>query len=51
MRIRIDTPAGGPALRAGMSVEASIDTGRARGLPQFVANLFTTARAGTVRKD
>ena len=37
MRVRIDTPAGRPALRAGMSVVLDVDTGRARGLPTFLA--------------
>jgi membrane fusion protein (multidrug efflux system) len=40
MRVRIDTPAGKPPLRAGMSVVLDVDTGRARGLPTFIANLF-----------
>jgi membrane fusion protein (multidrug efflux system) len=38
VRIHIDDTAGKPPLRHGMSVEADIDTGRARGLPDFVAN-------------
>ncbi|EJM24314.1 multidrug resistance efflux pump [Pseudomonas sp. GM21] len=37
VRIRIDDTSGKPPLRHGMSVEADIDTGRARGLPQFMA--------------
>lgn len=40
MRVRIDTPAGKPPLRAGMSVVVDVDTGRARGLPDFVTALF-----------
>jgi membrane fusion protein (multidrug efflux system) len=36
MRIRVDTSdKNKPPLRAGMSVEASVDTGHARGLPHF----------------
>jgi membrane fusion protein (multidrug efflux system) len=51
MRIRIETPPDMPVLRSGMSVEAEIDTGHARGLPQFVSNLFTTAKAKPVGKN
>ncbi|WP_069881509.1 HlyD family secretion protein [Bosea sp. BIWAKO-01] len=40
MRVKIDTPAGKPLLRAGMSVVLDVDTGRARGLPSFVSDLF-----------
>ena len=40
IRIRIDDAAGKPALRHGMSVEAEIDTGRSRGLPDGIAQLF-----------
>lgn len=40
LRIRIETPAGKPVLRAGMSVEAEIDTGHRRGLPEFVKGWF-----------
>jgi membrane fusion protein (multidrug efflux system) len=40
MRIRIDTPAGKPPLRVGMSVVVDVDTGHARGLPGFMANWF-----------
>jgi len=36
MRVRIETPAGKPALRAGMSVVLDVDTGHERGLPSFV---------------
>jgi membrane fusion protein (multidrug efflux system) len=37
VRIRVDTRGGNlPPLRAGMSVEAQVDTGRSRGLPQFL---------------
>jgi len=40
MRVKIDTPAGKPQLRAGMSVVLDVDTGRARGLPSFVTDLI-----------
>lgn len=40
MRVKIDTPAGKPQLRAGMSVVLDVDTGRARGLPSFITDLF-----------
>ncbi len=40
MRVRIDTPAGKPPLRAGMSVVIDVDTGHARGVPSFLAGLF-----------
>jgi len=42
VRIRIDDTAGKPPLRHGMSVEADIDTGRARGLPEFIANALAS---------
>jgi membrane fusion protein, multidrug efflux system len=41
MRVRVDTSdASRPPLRAGMSVEIDVDTGHARGLPHFLANLL-----------
>jgi membrane fusion protein (multidrug efflux system) len=41
LRVRIDTSdASQPPLRAGMSVEVDVDTGRTRGLPQFLSALF-----------
>jgi membrane fusion protein, multidrug efflux system len=41
MRVRIDTKDKSlPPLRAGMSVEARVDTGHSRGLPHFLAALF-----------
>ena len=41
MRVRVDTSDKGlPPLRAGMSVEADVDTGHARGLPNFITSLF-----------
>jgi membrane fusion protein, multidrug efflux system len=41
MRVRIDTNDKNlPPLRAGMSLEVNVDTGHARGLPQFLTGLF-----------
>ncbi|RDJ21989.1 HlyD family secretion protein [Bosea caraganae] len=40
MRVKIETPQGKPQLRAGMSVVLDVDTGRARGLPTFITDLF-----------
>jgi membrane fusion protein (multidrug efflux system) len=40
MRVRIDTPAGKPPLRAGMSVVLAVETGHVRGLPEFMAGWF-----------
>ena len=40
MRVRIDNVAGKPQLRAGMSVELSVETGHPRGLPEPLARLF-----------
>uniref|UniRef100_A0A9E8CR33 HlyD family secretion protein n=1 Tax=Bosea sp. NBC_00436 TaxID=2969620 RepID=A0A9E8CR33_9HYPH len=37
MRVKIETPAEEPQLRAGMSVTLDVDTGHARGLPSFVS--------------
>jgi membrane fusion protein (multidrug efflux system) len=46
MRVRLDTSdKNQPALRAGMSVVVSVDTGHPRGLPQFVTALFGGAQA------
>jgi membrane fusion protein (multidrug efflux system) len=46
MRVRLDTSGkNGPTLRAGMSVEVKVDTGRQRGLPQFMTVLFGRAQA------
>ncbi len=45
VRIRVDTGDKSlPPLRAGMSVEIGIDTGRARGWPRFLTSLFGQAR-------
>jgi membrane fusion protein, multidrug efflux system len=41
MRVRVDTDyKNQPPLRAGMSVEVSVDTGHVRGFPDFLAPLF-----------
>jgi membrane fusion protein, multidrug efflux system len=41
MRVRVDTSDKNlPALRAGMSVEVEVDTGRARGWPHFLTGWF-----------
>ena len=41
MRVRVDTSDKNlPPLRAGMSVEADVDTGHVRGLPHFLTALF-----------
>ncbi|CAM5764477.1 HlyD family secretion protein [Bosea minatitlanensis] len=40
MRVKIETPADEPQLRAGMSVTLDVDTGHARGLPGFVTDAF-----------
>jgi multidrug resistance efflux pump len=45
MRIRVDTSDRNlPPLRAGMSVEVNVDTGHARGLPHFLATMFSHSR-------
>ncbi|MEN3350653.1 MAG: rane fusion protein multidrug efflux system, partial [Bradyrhizobium sp.] len=40
MRIRVDNAPGRPALRVGMSVELSVDTGHERGVPRFITDLL-----------
>jgi membrane fusion protein, multidrug efflux system len=41
MRVRVDTSDKNmPPLRAGMSVEVNVDTGKVRGLPRFLTALF-----------
>jgi membrane fusion protein (multidrug efflux system) len=40
MRVKIDTPADQPQLRAGMSVTLDVDTGHARGIPGFTSTAF-----------
>jgi membrane fusion protein, multidrug efflux system len=37
LKIRVQNAPGKPPLRVGMSVELNVDTGHARGLPQFIA--------------
>ncbi|MFK0165555.1 HlyD family secretion protein [Rhizobium sp. NPDC090279] len=44
MIINIDDTAGKPPLRVGMSVVADVDTGHARGLPDFITNLLGHSR-------
>jgi membrane fusion protein, multidrug efflux system len=45
VRVRVDTSGKNlPPLRAGMSVEADVDTGHTRGLPHFLTALFGHAR-------
>jgi membrane fusion protein, multidrug efflux system len=47
MRVRLDTGDKNlPALRAGMSVEVDVDTGRARGFPHFIKALFGHSHRG-----
>jgi membrane fusion protein (multidrug efflux system) len=43
MRVRVDVAAGQPPLRVGMSVELSVDTGHARGVPDFLKDLVASA--------
>ena len=43
MRVRVETPAGKPPLRVGMSVTAEINTGHAHGLPDFAQKLLALA--------
>jgi membrane fusion protein, multidrug efflux system len=48
MRIRLDTSDKSlPPLRAGMSVEVDVDTGHARGWPNFLGGLFGYRKAGS----
>jgi membrane fusion protein (multidrug efflux system) len=48
IRVRINSSPDKPPLRVGMSVELSIDTGHARGLPHFITSLFgSSANSGT----
>ena len=44
VRVQIDAEKGMPPLRAGMSVEVSVDTGHKRGLPHFLTALFGGGR-------
>lgn len=47
MRVSIDPAPGKPTLRVGMSAVVSVDTGHARGLPDFVAGWFGQAKPRT----
>jgi membrane fusion protein (multidrug efflux system) len=48
MRVRLDTSDKTlPSLRAGMSAEVSVDTGKARGWPQFITGLFGKTHRGS----
>lgn len=47
MRVSIDPAADKPTLRVGMSVVVGVDTGHARGLPDFVTSWFSSAKAKT----
>lgn len=47
MHVRVSNAPGKPALRVGMSVEVSVDTGHARGLPSFITDLFATPSEAT----
>jgi membrane fusion protein, multidrug efflux system len=48
MRVRLDTSDKTlPPLRAGMSAEVSVDTGKARGWPQFITGLFGKTHRGS----
>jgi membrane fusion protein (multidrug efflux system) len=40
MRVTVDDPQGKPPLRGGMSVVVDVETGHARGLPDFITNLL-----------
>ncbi|GAB1583952.1 HlyD family secretion protein [Phyllobacterium phragmitis] len=40
MRVTIDDTVGKPPLRVGMSATVDVDTGHARGLPDFLSNIF-----------
>jgi membrane fusion protein (multidrug efflux system) len=40
MRILVNNAPGKPPLRVGMSVEVNVDTGHARGFPNFITDLF-----------
>jgi len=44
MIINIDDTQGKPPLRVGMSVVAGVDTGHARGLPDFISNMLGHSR-------
>jgi membrane fusion protein, multidrug efflux system len=40
MRVLVNNTPGKPPLRVGMSVEVNVDTGHARGFPNFITDLF-----------
>jgi membrane fusion protein (multidrug efflux system) len=40
MRVLVNNAPGKPPLRVGMSVEVNVDTGHARGIPNFITDLF-----------
>ena len=46
MRVNIDDLAGKPPLRVGMSTEVGVETGHARGLPDFVSSLLGRSDGG-----
>ncbi len=45
MRVSIDETEGKPPLRVGMSTVVDVDTGHARGLPDFISNLLGQAKS------
>lgn len=51
LKIDVETTAGKPPLRAGMSVEVEVDTGHARGLPHFLTRLFGWSLASAPAKQ
>ena len=51
MIISIDDTQGKPPLRVGMSVVVGVDTGHARGLPDFVSNLLGHSRGRPAEGD
>ncbi|MDF2119366.1 HlyD family secretion protein [Roseiarcaceae bacterium H3SJ34-1] len=51
MRVRVENQPGKPPLRVGMSVELNVDTGHARGFPQFISKLFGGRSSGSQSLD
>jgi membrane fusion protein (multidrug efflux system) len=51
MRVRIEDAEGKPPLRVGMSVTVDVDTGHARGLPDFVTNLLERGKSLLARHE
>ncbi len=45
MRVRVENEPGKPQLRVGMSVEVNVDTGRPRGFPTFLTDIFGSSGA------